>query len=313
MRSAARAPSASPRRKRTSLEGFLARPRAGIDDAEGARIDPGLPPVIDMHVHLFPDRLFAAVWRWFDTYGWPIRYKLPARDVVRFLLDRGVRRIVALHYAHKPGIARGLNAFVAAICREEPRVTGLATVMPGEPDARKILDEAFASGLQGVKLHPHVQCFAPDEPRAHEVYAACETHDAPIVIHAGREPASPGYRCDPRALCSADRIERVLRDHPKLRVCVPHLGMDEVRAYEKMLERHDNLWLDTTMALAGFFPGVPETRLLFARPDRVMYGTDFPNVPHAWDRELRAIARLGLSDESLARVLSGTACEFFRL
>ncbi len=293
------------------MEGFLARPRGGIDDAEGACVDPGMPPVIDAHVHIFPDRLFAAVWRWFDTYGWPIRYKLPAAHVVRFLLDRGVRRIVALHYAHKPGIARDLNAFVAAICHEEPRVAGLATVMPGEPEARKILDEAFAAGLRGVKLHPHVQCFAPDEPRAHEVYAACEVHDVPLVIHAGREPASPGYRCDPHALCSAERIEQILRDHPRLRMCVPHLGMDEARAYEKMLERYDNLWLDTTMALAGYFPGTVESRLLFARPDRIMYGTDFPNVPYAWDRELRVIARLGLPEESLARVLSGTAREFF--
>jgi uncharacterized protein len=26
--------------------------------------------MIDAHVHLFPDRLYQAVWRWFDAAGW---------------------------------------------------------------------------------------------------------------------------------------------------------------------------------------------------------------------------------------------------
>src|SRR5262245_985365 len=106
-----------------------------LDDREGERLPDGLPPVIDAHVHLFPDRVFDAVWRWFDQYAWPIRYKLHTPEVVRFLLSRGVERIVALHYAHKSGMVRALNRYVADIAREEPRVIGLATVLSGELDA----------------------------------------------------------------------------------------------------------------------------------------------------------------------------------
>src|SRR6202012_2476863 len=100
----------------------------------------------------------------FDHYGWPIRYKLKTPDVIRFALDRGVGRIVALCYAHKPGMARALNAYMAEIARTEPRVTALATVFPGEPDAAQILADAFAAGLAGVKMHCHVQCFSLDDP-----------------------------------------------------------------------------------------------------------------------------------------------------
>ncbi len=286
-------------------------PVNALDDEEGERIPPGLPPVIDAHVHLFPDRVFEAVWRWFDKYGWPIRYKIHSRQVVEFLLSRGISRVVALHYSHQPGMARSLNEYSAEIARAEPRVIALATVLPGEPGAVQILGDAFRAGLKGVKLHCHVQSFSPDAAPLGEIYRACELADKPIVIHAGREPSNPHYHCDTRKLCSADRIERVLQNHPRLRLCVPHLGVDEFRAYERLLERYDRLWLDTTMVLADYFPIEIPIRLLHCRPERIMYGTDFPNLPYAWDRELRKLAGLALTPEHQARILSENAIDFF--
>ena len=295
-----------------TLGAAMTLPLPGLDDEEGPRVDPALPEVVDAHVHLFDAPLFEAIWRWFDTHGWPIRYKLHTPDVVRFLLDRGVSRIVALHYAHKPGIARGMNAHVAAVARSEPRVTGLATVFPGEPGARAILDEAFASGLRGVKLHCHVQCFSPDDAALAEVYDACVAHDLPLVMHAGREPHSDAYRCDPRKLCAASRTEAVLRGWPRLRLLVPHLGADELDGYRRLLERHDNLWLDTTMVVGDYFEGIDPWPVIAARPERILYGTDFPNLPYAWDRELRALAR-GRDDRTLPALLGQNARELFRM
>jgi uncharacterized protein len=286
-------------------------PLPALDDEEGPRLPEGLPPVVDAHIHLFPDPVFEAVWRWFDQYGWPIRYKLHTPEVVSFLLSRGVSRVVALHYAHKPGMARFLNAYVAEVARAEPRVLGLATVLPGEEGAPEILAEAFAAGLKGVKLHCHVQCFAPDAPALHEVYAACTRAGKPLVMHAGREPTSPQHKCDVHALCSAERVERVLKDHPTLKLCVPHLGADEFDAYERLLERHDNLWLDTTMVVAGYFPIPIPRRLLEVRPERILYGTDFPNIPYAWDRELKQLLALKLGDEVEAGILGGNALGLF--
>lgn len=289
-------------------------PLGEVGDEEGARVDPALPFVVDAHVHLFEDRLFEAIWRWFDTYGWPIRYKLKTPEVIRFALARGVGHIVALHYAHKPGMARRMNAFMAEIARGEPRVTGLATVMPGEPDAAQILEDAFDLGLSGVKLHCHVQCFSPDAPELKEIYEACVRRDMPLIMHAGREPTSPGYRCDTYALCSAERTEAVLRSYPTLRLAVPHLGANELEGYARLLERYDNLWLDTTMMLAGYFPEDPRAfTMLEARPERIMYGTDFPNIPYAWDRELRRLGARRLPDAALASILGDTARAFYRL
>jgi predicted TIM-barrel fold metal-dependent hydrolase len=278
-----------------------------LDDVEGERLPAALPPVADAHVHLFPDRLFAAVRQWFDSYGWRVRYRMESLEVIEFLLGRGVGHIVALQYAHKPGIARALNRYMVELCAASPRIVGAATVFPGEAGAVEILEEAFADGLALVKMHCHVQCIAPDAPEMQEVHAACARAGRPLVIHAGRGPRSPHYRCDTDAVCGASRVARVLEDHPRLKLVVPHLGYDEVDEYARLLERYDNLWLDTTMAAADYFPIPYPSRILRARPDRIMYGTDFPNIPYAWDREIKKLAALDLPECDLAMILGGTA------
>jgi len=146
-------------------------------------------------------------------------------------------------YAHKNGIARDLNKFLAHTVNSmneryaslpqpngQPKrgvrvASGLATVMPGEPDARAILAEAFTTlGLSGIKMHSHVQCVAANHPSMDEVYETCIEFDKPILIHAGKEPNSKAYKVDAGKICDFSIVEDVLRRYPRLRICIPHLG-----------------------------------------------------------------------------------------
>jgi uncharacterized protein len=285
-----------------------------INDQEGSTVPAGLPSVIDAHVHIFPRGIFAAVWKWFDENAWRIRYQITSTQVLDFLLGHGIRHLIAFQYAHKAGIARELNTYMAKKCNEyEGRVTGLATVLPGEKDAEKILQEAFDAGLGGLKLHAHVQCFDVNGRGMNHVYECCRANKKPLVMHVGREPKSPAYRCDPYDLCSAEKLERVLRDFPDLRICVPHLGFDEISGYRKLIEEYNNLWLDTTMAIAGYFPIEAEIDLGCYRPDRVMYGSDFPSIPYNWDRELKILKAADLPQEVLEKILHRNAIDFYGL
>jgi predicted TIM-barrel fold metal-dependent hydrolase len=280
------------------------------DQPDGARVPDGLR-VYDAHVHLFPPRLFEAIWRWFGQHAWPIRYRLHAEDVIAFLLSRGVARMNALLYAHKPGMARDLNRFVAELGRAHSQVVPLGTVMPGEPDAAAIVHDALGPlGLRGIKLHCHVQRLAADDARLDPIYQACAIEGRPVVIHAGREPSSPAYGIAP-ALCAASQIERVLERHPTLRLVVPHLGADEYDAYAALLDRHDRLWLDTTMAISAFLGPMPPAGLFPGKAPRLLYGTDFPNIPFAWDLELgRLLAAIPLEADR-RRVLWDNASSLF--
>ncbi len=260
------------------------------------RVPAGLR-LFDAHVHLFPDRVFDAIYRWFDAHAWAIRYRLRSEQIVEFLVGRGVERFCALHYAHKPGMAQVLNRYVAEAARAHRAIVPLGTVLPGEPDARAILREALGPlGLRGIKLHCHVQRIAADDPRLDEVYAACAEAGRPVVIHAGREPSFPAYGVDVRALCGAARIERVLERHPRVTLVVPHLGCDEFAEFEALLGRFENLWLDTSMAVGGDFPQAVPPSLFPGHVDRLLYGTDFPTNPGAWDRELKVLLAAPLDE-----------------
>jgi len=87
--------------------------------------------------------------------------------------------------------------------------------------------------------------------------------------------------------------------------------MDEYAAYQRMIETYDNLWLDTSVACADFLPIEQTIRLDKMRADRIMYGSDFPNIPYAWDREIKQIKEAQLSSASLEKIFSENARNFF--
>lgn len=283
-----------------------------FEDEEGVCVPAGFSSVIDAHVHVFPEKISSAVWQWFEHNAWPIRYQLRSDAIIDFLFSRGVDHVVALQYAHKPGIAVQLNEYMADICRKHnSRVTGMATVFPGEENAGSILQKAFDSGLGGLKLHVHVQCFDMNEEYMNPLYECCQVNKKPIVIHAGREPKSSAYNCDPYVLCSIGKVKKILDNFPGLKICVPHLGFDETREYRQLQIKYDNLWLDTAMVLTDYFPGRSKSMLDGFRSDRIMYGSDFPNIPYAWDREMKELLAAGLSPDALEKISYKNAVEFF--
>ena len=78
--------------------------------------DLGLPGLVDVHVHFYPERMLRKVWRYFDDarrYGidWPITYRWPDPDRVAHLDALGVRAFTAFSYAHRPGMAADLTAW----------------------------------------------------------------------------------------------------------------------------------------------------------------------------------------------------------
>ena len=267
--------------------------------------------IVDAHVHLHPDRLADAIRRWFDTHAWDIRYRSGVDEAVRILRRSGVDRVVALPYVHKPGLSRALNDFTLDVARRHPEVLPCCTVFPGEEGDEGILEEALAGSFRGVKIHCHVMKIAPDDPRLDAVWRASARHRKPVVIHCGPEPAVEGYGVDPRSVSGADRLRRALDRHPDAIVIVPHLGFDHTPQFEEMLAGYPNLYLDTTMVIGGYFEKQPDLEILRRHPDRILFGTDFPNIPYEWDRELRALRGLRLPARDEEQILSGNALRLF--
>ncbi|KAF9348799.1 hypothetical protein BGX26_012821 [Mortierella sp. AD094] len=237
---------------------------------------------------------------------------------------------VAYRYAHKNGIARDLNKFLASTVNDMNRryshaetdrpirrvASGLATVMPGEPGAKDILVEAFTTlGLSGIKMHSHVQCVPANHPSMDEVYETCIRFDKPVLIHAGKEPNSSAYKVDAGKICDVSIVEDVLTRYPNLRMCVPHLGMNQYQEFFDLLDRFPNLYLDTTMTFGAFFQSMEDDKplaqmmktMLLKHCDRILYGTDWPNIPYDWSRELANLIGVidGDGEATSAKVAQG--------
>jgi predicted TIM-barrel fold metal-dependent hydrolase len=93
-----------------------------------------------------------------------------------------------------------------------------------------------------------------------------------------------------------------------VKLLVPHLGQDQWREFLALCRDAPNLYLDTAMAVGGYLtadgPGRDE---LLPVANRVLFGTDFPNLPYPWGMEGDWLIGLGLPGAALNAILSGNA------
>ncbi len=269
---------------------------------------------IDAHTHFFPPKLFRAIWRWFDANGWPIHYRLSPDGAAGQLMALGAARFTALNYAHRPGMAASLNAWTHALAQRYPQIIPFGTFHQDDEDPVAEVERCLTEyGFHGLKYHCHVQGSAPDDPRLFPVLEKLVEHDGVLIIHAGRGPNLPGYNYDIADICGAVRFRRMVARFPGLRCVIPHLGAPEFEAFFDIMEEFPTVYTDTTMMLSGFFPyDVPRQRLA-ALSDRVMYGSDFPNIPYDVSAEFNGVLDLQLGADVERRIFYENAVRFFRL
>ncbi|GAC1576013.1 MAG: amidohydrolase family protein [Candidatus Elarobacter sp.] len=253
--------------------------------------------MIDVHTHLHPPRLFAAIRRWFaERSPWVLEHPTEPREVARILREHGVDAFAFCSYAHKPGMARELNDWLTATARDLGRgAIPLGTVHVDDADRVAAMRDAFRGGCAGLKVHEDVQRFGLDDPRLASVLDVVAEHEGFVLAHVGHIPWSDDTNDGPA------RIARVLEAHPRLRVVVAHFGKPDHLRYLEMVEREPRLFLDTTMAFAPESPmRVEVARELVERGARqIVLGTDFPNIPHPYDGEVRGLRALGLDEATI--------------
>ncbi|MCX4091536.1 amidohydrolase family protein [Nocardia sp. alder85J] len=274
----------------------------------------GLPAIIDVHTHFMPEPVMRKVWAYFDAAGpmtarpWPITYREGEAQRLQTLRDFGVRAFTALVYAHRPGMAAWLNDWTAEFAAATPDCLHTATFYP-EPGAAEYVAAALAAGARVFKVHIQVGDFSPTDPLLTDVWALLADTGTPVVIHCGSGPV-PGRFTGP------EPIAELLQRFPALRLIIAHLGAPEYTAFFDLADRHDRLRLDTTMTFTDFFDTIdafPPDALprLTDLGDRILFGSDFPNIPYRYGHALYALERLDLGDNWLRAVCHDNAARLF--
>ena len=257
-----------------------------------------LPGLVDVHVHFMPDRVLQKVWAYFDSSGpltrrrWPIRYRWPEGDRLAHLRMMGVRAFPSLVYPHKPDMAEWLNGWAAEFADAHPDVLRTATFFP-EPGVVDYVEAAIRSGVRLFKVHVQVGGFDPGDPLLDPVWGLLADAQVPAVVHAGSGPA-PGVHTGPGPMAA------VLARHQSLPMIVAHMGMPEYDEFIGFAERYDNVRLDTTMVFVDFFDADAADKLrrtlaprLASLGSKVLFGSDFPNIPYDYAHQIEVLTRLG--------------------
>jgi predicted TIM-barrel fold metal-dependent hydrolase len=276
----------------------------------------GLPGLIDLHVHFMPRNVMDKVWRYFDAVGpltgvqWPIQYREEEDARLARLRAMGVRAFPSLVYPHKPGMAAWLNAWAASFAAQHDDVVPTATFFP-EPSAEEYVDAAIGAGARIFKAHIQVGDYDPRDPLLTPVWRRLAQERLPVVVHCGHGPA-PGRHT------GAAVFGDVLEQHPGLVAVIAHMGLPDYAEFLALAQRYPDVRLDTTMAFTTWtertapFPG-HLMRLLQGLGDRILLGSDFPNIPYPYSEQLAGLVRLGLGDDWLRAVLHDNAADLLGL
>jgi len=211
-----------------------------------------------------------------------------------------VLRFTSLVYAHKPDMAAWLSSWALDFAARTPDCVPTATFYP-EPSAPAYVEQALGRGARIFKAHVQVGDYDPRDPLLDPVWALLEDAAVPVVIHCGSGPA-PGRFTGP------EPVRAVLRRHPRLRLVVAHMGLPEYAEFLDLADAHEGVHLDTTMAFTDFTEeDAPFDRALLPRlrdlGDRILLGTDFPNIPYPFRHQVEALERLDLGEDWLRGVL----------
>jgi predicted TIM-barrel fold metal-dependent hydrolase len=173
---------------------------------------------------------------------------------------------------------RAFNRWLCDALEPIPELTPFVAADPWALPADQMvehLEEAAGWGARGIKLHPVVQKFAPNDPRMHSIYRACTELGLTALSHTG-----PARTDEPYA--EPANFAEMLRDFPDLTVVLAHLGGGVWSQTADLAKAFPRTAFDLCEIIAWTgAPNAPTDENLARMiqevgPERVLFGTDFP-------------------------------------
>ncbi len=224
-----------------------------------------------------------------------------------------------------------LNAWSCEVGRAHRELVPTITLDPtvgAEALRREVVDRVANGGAKGMKLHPPIGRYYPNDERMWPAYQAASDMGIPIVFHCGPHP----HPDDPTVTVEYARprhFEPLLEKFPRLPVILGHMGIGpgpDWRAliepyYQEVLalarQRLPNLYLDTSECVSDAMGGnglsddhiVELIRAI--GPDHVLFGSDFPVYDPAI--VIDKIVGYPFTDEEKRLILGENCVRLFKL
>lgn len=277
---------------------------------------------IDIHTHCevhhdgsiaMPDHLLEAMGRHFRAgTDWPDIDDLAAyyreRDIACVTFSVDAERVLGVPPVPSEAIAEGA-------ARHADVLIPFGSVDPlveGAPErAASLVTE---HGVRGIKLHPTLQAFRPDDRLVYPLYEAIAAAGVPVLVHTGQSGVGAGVRGGGGLRLSYSNpmhLDAVAADFPDLDVVFAHPSFPWQEEALAVAVHKRNVWIDLSGWSPKHFPPILVTYINRFLSDRVLFGSDYPAITP--DRWLADFDRLPISDEVRPAVLKDNAVRLLGL
>jgi uncharacterized protein len=281
--------------------------------------------IIDTHVHMFPNKLFDAIWDYFEKNYWSIYQRIYAEQQIPFLASNNVLFHTSLLYAHKPNISRELNNWVYDLGKRHNQVLQIGTIHPRDSYFKEEVERVLSPkglNLRGLKFQLMVTDFDPNIPELDFMYEKLVEYNKIMIMHVGTGPTAE--YCRNRNLgisphVGIDKLIPILERFPTLKIQVPHLGAAEYDEFFSLAKDYPNFYFDTAMVLVnhGIFPHGSERDFMIDDiidlQDKIMFGSDFPNIPYKYEFSIQETMKLPVSIPIRKKIMYKNALKFYDL
>jgi uncharacterized protein len=262
---------------------------------------------IDTHIHLYPEKLMEAIYRYFERLNWNLPHRYNVSGALDYLKQADAEKAFVLLYAHKANMSRELNKWAHQLCRQHPHLIPFASYFPDDDHREALVKTCLRDwDFAGFKLHFNVQPYRPDDPRYFPVYRGVLEYGKGLIMHIGRFPQNGNH-------AGADMLHAVLQRYPELKIIVAHLGLYQTEEFWRLMDRYPGVYLDTAFVLGN--PDYHDSsgmvqQTLERFPHRVVYGSDFPLIRFRLEDGLDYIQKLPWPEEMKENLLYSNALRF---
>jgi uncharacterized protein len=286
-------------------------------------LDPSQLDAIDVHVHVeidshghmsLPETFMAASSAYFHAGE-----RTPAIDeIAGYYRERRIGAVVFTvdteAFTGHPAISNEEIAEGAA--KHGDVLIPFASVDPakGKAGARTLRRLVTEHGMRGLKFHPSLQDFAPNDGSAYPLLEVAQELGIPAVFHTGQTGIGAGMRGGGGvrlALSNPMLLDDVAVEFPDLTIILAHPSFpwqDEALAVATHKPR---VYIDLSGWSPKYFPPQLVRYANSLLQDKVMFGTDFPLITP--DRWLADFARLDMKPQVRPKILKDNAARVLNL
>ncbi len=216
-------------------------------------------------------------------------------------MEFNVRHLIVLNYAHKRGTANFLNDWTYNFCstfKNGRTAIPFGTIHPDDEDCITETERILGSfNFAGIKLQLMVTSFHLSDKRMLPVYEKIIDFKRFLLVHIGTGPNHSNYHPNKTLKCPYVGIKYLrpfLEQYPELKIIVPHLGAMEFDEMWTLVEDFPNLYFDTAMIGVDKNPAFSNplkdvtNQELQKLADRILFGSDFPNIPYAYQNAIES-------------------------